>query len=74
MSPIDGTPGSRAGLQAGDQIVKIEGVPTQGTKLNEIVGKLRGAPGTKVTLTILRPATTAFRWAGSARFWAGCRC
>jgi carboxyl-terminal processing protease len=61
VSPIDGTPGSRAGLQAGDQIVKIEGVPTQGTKLNEIVGKLRGAPGTKVTLTILRPATQETR-------------
>jgi carboxyl-terminal processing protease len=61
VSPIDGTPGSRAGLQAGDQIVKIEGVPTQGTKLNEVIGKLRGAPGTKVTLSIHRPSTQETR-------------
>jgi carboxyl-terminal processing protease len=61
VSPIDGTPGSRVGLQAGDQIVKIEGVPTLGVKLNEIIGKLRGAPGTKVTLTIHRPSTQETR-------------
>ncbi len=61
VSPIDGTPGSRVGLQAGDQIVKIEGVPTQGAKLNEIIGKLRGAPGSKVTLTIHRPSTQETR-------------
>ena len=61
VSPIDGTPGSRAGLLAGDQIVKIEGVPTQGTKLNDVIGKLRGAPGTKVTLTIHRPSTQETR-------------
>lgn len=57
VSPIDGTPGSRAGLQAGDQILKIEGVPTQGAKLSDVIGKLRGAPGTKVTLTIHRPSS-----------------
>jgi len=57
VSPIDDTPGSRAGLQAGDQIVKIEGEPTLGLKLNEALGKLRGDAGTKVNLTIRRPAT-----------------
>ncbi len=57
VSPIDDTPGSRAGLQAGDQIVKIDGVSTLGMKLDEAVSKLRGEPGTRVTLTIRRPST-----------------
>jgi carboxyl-terminal processing protease len=61
VSPIDDTPGSRAGLQAGDQIVKIEGVPTLGMKLNDAIGKLRGAAGTKVTLTIRRPSANETR-------------
>lgn len=57
VSPIDDTPGSRAGLQAGDQIIKIEGVPTLGLKLNDAIDKLRGEAGTRVNLTIRRPAT-----------------
>jgi carboxyl-terminal processing protease len=61
VSPIDDTPGSRAGLQAGDQILKIEGVPTLGMKLNDAIAKLRGEAGTKVTLTIRRPATNETR-------------
>ena len=55
VSPIDGTPGSRAGLQAGDQIIRIDGEPTADLKLNDAVLKLRGPPGTKVTITIHRP-------------------
>ncbi len=61
VAPIDGTPGSQAGLLAGDQIVRIEGESTEGIKLDEAIGKMRGAPGTKVTLTIRRPDSDAER-------------
>jgi len=61
VAPIDGTPGSRAGLQAGDQILKIEGESTEGIKLDHAIKKMRGEPGTKVTLTIRRPATDEVR-------------
>ena len=59
VSPIDGTPGSRAGLQAGDQIVKIEGKPTTGMTPGDAVKLLRGKPGTQVTITVHRPSTDA---------------
>jgi carboxyl-terminal processing protease len=54
MTPITGTPASRAGIQSGDQIVKIDGKPTAGISIDHAVSKLRGEPGTKVTLTIRR--------------------
>lgn len=54
VSPIEDTPAFRAGLKAGDIIVKIDGEITKGITLYEAVKKLRGTPGTEVTLTILR--------------------
>lgn len=54
IAPIDGTPAEKAGVKAGDRIVKIDGVLTRGIKLNEAVKKLRGRPGAEVQLTILR--------------------
>lgn len=54
VSPIDDTPAWRAGLKAGDRIVKIDGDLTRGITLAEAVKKLRGEPGTAVVLTILR--------------------
>jgi len=54
IAPIDGTPAHEAGLKAGDRIVKIDGELTRGIKLTEAVKKLRGKPGTEVTLTVLR--------------------
>jgi len=54
VSPIEGTPAWEAGLKAGDIIVKIDGKLTKGITLNGAVKKLRGKPGTKVKLTILR--------------------
>jgi len=54
ISPIDDTPAYRAGLLAGDRIVKIDGEMTRGVTLFEAVKKLRGTPGTQVKLTILR--------------------
>ncbi len=56
ISPIEGTPAYRAGLQAGDQIIEIEGEPTEGWTVSEAVKRLRGTPGTKVTMKIRREA------------------
>lgn len=54
IAPIDGTPADVAGLQPGDRIVKIDGQFTRGISLHEAVQKLRGRPGSRVVLTILR--------------------
>jgi carboxyl-terminal processing protease len=54
ISPLDGTPADRAGLKAGDQITKIGEASTVNMALNDAVDMLRGDPGTKVTLSILR--------------------
>ncbi|HEX6863358.1 MAG TPA: S41 family peptidase, partial [Thermoanaerobaculia bacterium] len=54
ISPIDGTPASRMGIQAGDVISTIEGESTDTMSLDEAVGKLKGPKGTQVKITIVR--------------------
>ncbi|MBV8465118.1 MAG: S41 family peptidase [Burkholderiales bacterium] len=54
ISPIDDTPAFRAGVKAGDYIMKIDDQPVRGITLTEAVSKMRGKPNTTVTLTILR--------------------
>ncbi len=54
ISPIDDTPAWRAGVKAGDRIVKIEDELTRDITLNQAVKKLRGEPGTEVNITVLR--------------------
>jgi carboxyl-terminal processing protease len=56
ISPIEGTPAARAGVMAGDLIVKIDNTPTKGLALNESVKLMRGKPGTPIKLTIMRGA------------------
>jgi carboxyl-terminal processing protease len=55
ISPIDDTPAAKAGIKTGDFIAAIDSTPIQGMALNDAIDKMRGANGTKVTLTILRP-------------------
>ncbi|HET7334604.1 MAG TPA: S41 family peptidase [Rhizomicrobium sp.] len=54
ISPIDDTPAARAGIKPGDYIAAIDGTSIQGTSLNDSITKMRGKPGTKITITILR--------------------
>ena len=52
--PLEDTPAYRAGLQAGDRIIKIEGEGTLNMDLDEAVHKMRGAPNSPVTITVSR--------------------
>ncbi|MFI8374612.1 S41 family peptidase [Pseudomonas helleri] len=60
VSPIDDTPASKAGIQAGDFIVKINGQPTRGLSMTEAVDLMRGKIGQKITLTLVRNGGTPF--------------
>jgi len=56
IAPIAGTPGDRAGIQRGDEIVSIDGKALlSGTGLDDVVGRLRGKPQTKVAVGLRRP-------------------
>lgn len=54
ISPIDDTPAQKAGIKAGDLIIKLNDTPVKGLSLNDAVQMMRGDPGTSITLTILR--------------------
>lgn len=58
LSPVVGTPAYRAGIQPGDMIVAVDGESTEGVSLTDAVDLLRGAPGTKVRITVLHPGDT----------------
>ena len=55
VSPIDGTPAARAGVESGDEILKIDDRLVMEESLNETVELLRGRPGTPVTIEVRRP-------------------
>ncbi len=54
ISPIDGTPASKAGVKAGDYIVRINGEQVQGKSLMEAVNLMRGPVGTSIEITVRR--------------------
>ncbi len=58
VSPIEDTPAYRAGVKAGDAIIRIDGKSTKDITIMDAVKKLRGPKGTNVTITIMRDETT----------------
>lgn len=54
VSPIEDTPGARAGLLTGDKILKVDGTEVFGEKIDLAVSKMKGKPGTDVVLTLLK--------------------
>ena len=59
VSPMDDSPGFKAGIRAGDRIVKIDGKATEKMTVSDAVKKLRGEPGTDVNISVVRPPATA---------------
>jgi carboxyl-terminal processing protease len=58
IAPIAGTPGERAGILRGDEIVRVDGKPVEkGATMNAVVDQLRGLPRTKVNVSLFRPGT-----------------
>jgi carboxyl-terminal processing protease len=54
ISPIEDTPAYRAGLKTGDLIIKLDDTLVKGMTLNDAVNRMRGKPGSKIVLTVLR--------------------
>src|SRR5438132_7705004 len=54
---MEDAPAARAGIISGDQILKINGASTDRMDLHDVINHLRGAPGQKITLTLIRPST-----------------
>ncbi|MDB5791378.1 MAG: peptidase [Massilia sp.] len=54
VTPMEDSPAERAGIRAGDLITRIDGLDVRGLGLEEAVKRMRGTPGTRVTLTIAR--------------------
>ncbi len=59
IAPIDDTPAERAGVQAGDLIIKLDDRPVKGMTLEEAVKLMRGKKGSKIALTIVRKGETS---------------
>jgi carboxyl-terminal processing protease len=59
VSPIDDTPAQRAGIKAGDLIVKLNEKPVKGMSINDAVKLMRGEPGSPITLMIIREGEEA---------------
>lgn len=60
VAPIEGTPAYRAGVNAGDVIVAVDGQSVVELNIDEVLSVLRGEPGTSVTMTLLRGKTLQF--------------
>jgi carboxyl-terminal processing protease len=59
IAPMAGTPGDRAGIRRGDEIVNIDGKPlVHGTEIDEVVRRLRGKPKTTVAVSLMRTGQT----------------
>ena len=69
ISPLVGTPAYRAGLEAGDMILEIDGKSTEGISIDQAVKQLKGEAGTKVTLTVQQPGAAKRETVTITREW-----
>ena len=68
ISPLKDTPAYRAGMQAGDKIIEIDGESTAGISIEEAVSRIRGKEGTTVTLTVFRDDSKAANGGKTMKF------
>jgi len=54
ITPIAGSPAARAGIRSGDQVIAVDGLSVEASRLQDTIGRLRGYAGSKVTVTVLR--------------------
>jgi carboxyl-terminal processing protease len=54
IAPIDDTPAQRAGIRSGDLIIRLDDTPVKGMSLNEAIKMMRGKPGTRIRITLVR--------------------
>ncbi|MGE5222365.1 MAG: S41 family peptidase [Omnitrophica WOR_2 bacterium] len=58
VAPIDNSPAQKAGLRPGDAIIKVNGQDVSGLPLTDVVSRIVGPAGTKVTITVMHPGST----------------
>jgi len=61
VAPLDGSPAQKAGIRAGEIILRVDGEDISGMPIDQVVGRILGPAGTKVTLSILNPDTNQVR-------------
>ena len=54
ITPIAGSPAARSGIRSGDQIIAVDGVSVEADRLQDTIGRMRGRPGSRIELTVLR--------------------
>jgi carboxyl-terminal processing protease len=54
VTPITGSPAARSGIRSGDQIVAVDGIAVEPSHLQETIGRMRGRPGSRINITVLR--------------------
>ncbi len=54
ITPIAGSPAARSGMRSGDQIIAVDGVSVEEGNVHDTIGRMRGRPGSKISITVLR--------------------
>jgi carboxyl-terminal processing protease len=54
VTPITGSPAARSGIRSGDQIIAVDGIAVEPDHLQETIGRMRGRPGSRISVTVLR--------------------
>jgi len=60
ITPIAGSPAARSGIRSGDQIIAVDGIAVETDRLQETIGRMRGRPGSRINITVLRDDEAIF--------------